>query len=39
MLVPQGPTDAGLNRHKRELPPSELRIYDPDHTPPFSTFL
>jgi hypothetical protein len=33
ILVYSNPTDAGLNRHKQELPPSDFRIYDPDLSP------
>jgi hypothetical protein len=36
-LVHSGTTDVGFNRHRRGLPPSELQIYDPHHTPSFSS--
>jgi hypothetical protein len=35
MLVHLDPTDAGLNRHKRGLPPLELQIYELDLSPIF----
>jgi hypothetical protein len=37
MLVPQDPTDTGLNRYRQGLPPSMLRIYEVDHTPSFTS--